>query len=540
MTINISEIEKRLYDVREIKHIPGMALALIQNQQIIYARGLGMTSIEEEGSQVTAQTLFRIGSLSKPLTGIVLMRLVEMGKIDLDRPVKDYVDWLCFHEAGMEEKVTLRMLLSHRAGLPTDYQPFGRREPDGLLAHIREELPRYRRIAPPGRLYCYSNLGMNLAGYLAEVVSGKPFTRVMQELLFDPLQMRHTTYDPLRAMTYPLAQGHIRQKDGALRVEHVFAENVGYYPSVHAMSTILDLANFALLHTNGGCFQDQQVLSRESLNLMYTAQQPSFMTNGFTYGLALSVYPPQYGTACVGHTGINYGFWSKIRIMPEAGAAAILLMNRVERTFVADAFLDDLFNDLLGQPVRTATPFPQRSEPDRSHLDQYTGSYLSRWAGWATLFFEGEQVKINKNGTVSVLKPLSPYVYAIEGEQEGVYTSSIGLPSLKDGEIPYLLIDNEPWERIEEISEAVDPSRWKTYEGSYICAELHMHYIVSLKESCLCIADASGEEVTCTPLTTSRFVCSWGVIDFYWEEDGTVQHLEQGMAWIFTRVEDQK
>ena len=160
----------------------GLALAIVQGGEVAYANGFGVTSAEDGGVAVTPQTLFRIGSTTKPLTGTAVMRLVERGLLDLDRPVTAYLPWLRFSEAGVAERVTLRMLLSHTAGLPreqiTPHLLFGRRDPAGLEAYVREELPRLPLVAPPGVVWSYSNPGINLAGYLAEVVSGRPYAGV--------------------------------------------------------------------------------------------------------------------------------------------------------------------------------------------------------------------------------------------------------------------------------------------------------------------------------------------------------------------------
>src|SRR5690606_12635724 len=142
------------------------------------------------------------------LTAMAVLRLAEMGKLDLDCPVRQYVPDLQFSDPLAADGITLRRLLSHSAGLPTEHNPYGPRNPEALAAYVYEQVSGYPLIAAPGTLYAYSNPGVRVAGYVAEVVAGKPYTELMQELVFDPLAMARTTFDPTIAMTYPLAQAH--------------------------------------------------------------------------------------------------------------------------------------------------------------------------------------------------------------------------------------------------------------------------------------------------------------------------------------------
>ncbi|HEU5376900.1 MAG TPA: serine hydrolase domain-containing protein, partial [Ktedonobacteraceae bacterium] len=118
--LNFAELEERIEQQMKDAHVPGLALAIVLGTEIIYAKGFGVTSIEDNGVAVTPKTLFRIGSVTKPLTGTAIMCLVEAGLLDLDQPVRTYIPWFSLSEAEASERVTLRMLMSHTSGLPTD------------------------------------------------------------------------------------------------------------------------------------------------------------------------------------------------------------------------------------------------------------------------------------------------------------------------------------------------------------------------------------------------------------------------------------
>ncbi len=181
-------IEKHMNQV----HVPAVVLAVVNEQEIVYSKGYGLTSVEEGGVPVTPRTLFRIGSVTKPLVATAVMRLVEDGQLDLDQPLTAYINWLHFSDPHAEKRITLRMLLSHTSGLPKDSHS-GSRDADGLERNMRQRLPHYNFVAPPGTLYSYANAGFSLLGFIAQTVTGKSFPDVMQEYIFDPLEMSLTT-----------------------------------------------------------------------------------------------------------------------------------------------------------------------------------------------------------------------------------------------------------------------------------------------------------------------------------------------------------
>jgi CubicO group peptidase (beta-lactamase class C family) len=380
--LDIARMEAKITLEMSAGQVPGLALAIVQGQQVIYAQGFGVTSVEDGGLPVTPQTLFRVGSVTKPLTGTMLMRLVESGKPELDCPISEYLPWLTLceerPEAGARERpprrtgaqptgarlaepgeakrsgpqatrrITLRMLLSHTSGLPTDAEHFGPRDPGGLERFVREETPGYPLLAPPGTFWAYSNVGLNIAGYLAEAISGLPYMELMQQLLFDPLAMRRTTFDPLVAMTYPLALAHERNCYGELTVQHQFAENTGHHPGGFALSTALDLANFAMLHLNQGCFREQRLLLPASVAAMHRKQVSLIDDSEEGYGLTF--YTDTYrGQPRVSHGGAISTYGSHLMLLPQAGIGIALLTNRADGIHLA-TLANQIIDGLIGKP----------------------------------------------------------------------------------------------------------------------------------------------------------------------------------------------
>jgi CubicO group peptidase (beta-lactamase class C family) len=348
--------EERIAAAMVAAAVPGLALAVVHHGEVVYANGFGMTSVEDSGIPVTPRTLFQIGSTTKPLTGTMVMRLDERGDLDLDRPVRTWLPDLTFSVPGAAEQVTLRMLLSHTAGLPWDQisptRLFGPRDPAALAAWVRDELPHRPLVAAPGERWSYSNPGINLAAHLAEIVTGETYPVLMQALVFAPLGMERTTFDPTVAMTYPRAQAHERGEDGTLRVLHRAPDNAAQYPSAFAYSTVLDLANFALLHLQQGRFGDDQWLSPASIAAMHAPQVERGDPSGGAYGVTFAI-DTYRGIRQISHMGGISSFRSEFTLLPEAGIGVILLYNLgddLDAAAIVRAILDDVMDGVSATP----------------------------------------------------------------------------------------------------------------------------------------------------------------------------------------------
>ena len=369
--LDIARLDQQIRDHLARYHIPAMAVAVLQGERILYSGGFGTTQIEE-GCPVTTRTLFRIGSLTKVLTAVAILRLVDQGYLDLDVPICSYVPNLSFSIPDLAQVVTLRMLMSHLAGLPTDWEHQGSRSPDGLERHILDDIPDYVPHSPPGVMYYYSNLGMNIAGYIASKVSNLPFTTLMQDIVLDPLGMHRTTFDPLVAMTYPLALSH-RFENDQLFVEHTPVENTAHYPTGFAFSTVEDLSILARMLLYKGQHDDQQFLSRVLVAEMQTPQIPIGQDIRHHYGLpfAIGLYK---GYRCIYHEGKIQNYHATFEMFPGSGLAAIVLTNRISRQYTPFLLSSRLFEHLL-------VPDP----PDSSWFVPPTGRFLSRQNGQIVL-----------------------------------------------------------------------------------------------------------------------------------------------------------
>jgi len=175
----------------EKSRIPGLALGIVQGDQIVHLKGIGRA--DDSGRAVTPQTPFCIGSTSKSFTALAIMQLVEAGKIELDAPVQRYIPWFRVADPVASARITVRQLLNQTSGL-TEAAGKGAvigAGPETLEQAVRDlctaELNR-----PVGISFEYSNLNYLTLGLVVQMVSQEPYEIYLQQHIFEPLEIRHT------------------------------------------------------------------------------------------------------------------------------------------------------------------------------------------------------------------------------------------------------------------------------------------------------------------------------------------------------------
>jgi CubicO group peptidase (beta-lactamase class C family) len=418
--------------------VPGLAAALVLGDETATA-AFGVRSLEDP-QPVTPSTVFRIGSTTKPMTGTLVMQLVDEGLLDLDAPIRTYLPRFSLSQPELTDEVTLRRLLTHQSGLPTAAEEYGSRNPDGLERHVYGVVAAAQLLAPPGTFYSYSNLGVDLAGYICEAVTGDTFDALLTERVIRAAGMTRTTLDPLVAMTYPLAQSHRDGDDGSAYVLHEFAENTGHHPSGFVMSTVEDMARFARVHLHDGAVDGYRILSPESSREMRTPQVSLRLIDGTQSGLSFGIRR-RGGVEIVSHDGGISGYASHFLLVPERGAAISILYNRL--TLVGHMQLHEaamrIFDELLGLqggPFRLA-PVP----PRRERWSALAGAYGGAASGTVEIRVEDEGLVAELDGRRLCLTQVDEDLFAA-GEQSFSFVT-IGGDSLPR----YLLVDTVPFER---------------------------------------------------------------------------------------------
>ncbi len=362
-----AQLRSAALPLMEQYQVPGLAAVLIHDGKMVWFEGLGFADAREQ-RPIEADTVFRIGSISKCFAAWGVMRLVEQGKIELDAPVDRYLSrWQIPRSRFDAEGVTVRRLLSHTAGLSLHgLTGFGRSDqlPD-LVSLLRGKGTGdgpVRLIQEPGSAWKYSGGGYAVLQLLVEEVSGRPYADFISDEILDPLSMNRSGYRLNPTLEAALARPYDRRGREIDLNAHVALAAAGF------LTTPQELARFAIAsmpwHRAAAA---ESVLSKEGLLEM---QRPA--AHAPHWGLGYQRWH-RSGTQLVGHTGGTFGWISSMMIEPRSGDALILLSNGTE----ADRFMDRL-EDLWVRWRESLPPTPLPPPPPRGPLIAVPSGY---WAG---------------------------------------------------------------------------------------------------------------------------------------------------------------
>src|SRR5262245_5693185 len=303
-----------------------LAIALVDDKSIIWSQRFGLAD-RDTGQMPTDSTMFGIGSLSKMLATIAVMKLVDRGVVDLDTPLVTYLPAFRMAAAGYE-KITVRMLLNHSSGFPgTDYRNAITDSPvPAYLDQVIQTLYMSRLKAPPGYMSVYCNDGFTITEALVEAMSSKSYVQFVQDEILTPLGMANTRY-PVSA--FPAGSYAKAYAEGAAKPQ----EFVNLFAAGGAYSTADDLARIAMMFLNGGRVRTTRILSSASVAEMTKDQTigsfDPIHNNSLAYGLGWdSVSQP--GLAAVGFDGWFKGgdsndYHAALVVSPQAQLGIVVL-----------------------------------------------------------------------------------------------------------------------------------------------------------------------------------------------------------------------
>jgi serine beta-lactamase-like protein LACTB len=315
--------------------IPGISLAVAVDGRIVFSEGYGLADLEQR-VPVWPTTKFRIASISKPLTATALMQLVEAGKLDLDAPVQKYVP--SFPDKGAP--ITTRMVAGHLAGIRhyKDNEFEISRHYDSVTEGLKifEDDPL---VAPPSTKFSYSSYGFNLVSAVIEGVSGETFLLYMQDHVFTPLGMPHTTADQNKQIVEERARFYELTKSG--NPENApYVDNSYKWAGGGFLSTAEDLVQF------GSALLRPGFLKQESLKQLFTSQKTR-AGEATGYGIGWGVGKTGSGKIVYEHAGGAVGGTSQLIVYPESGVVVAMINNlsgapwkREEVEAVAEKFVD--------------------------------------------------------------------------------------------------------------------------------------------------------------------------------------------------------
>lgn len=323
----------------------GGVISVVKDGKLLFARGYGHADLETRQAPSPQLTLFRPGSISKLFTWTAVMQQVEQGRLDLDKDVNAYLDFTLPARDG--KPITLRNILTHTPGFEDTGRDLFPATPDGvdLEKYLKTHVPA--RIFAPGQIVAYSNYGCGLAGYIVQRVSGEPFDAYVKKHIFDPLDMRHSSFaQPLPADLAPLmAKGYHSVSDGKPGA----FETVDPAPAGAMSGSATDMANFMIAQLQGGRFGDKRILQQVTADLMHSPQHTAAPgLNGFALGF---YQEDSHGQRIIGHGGDTTLFHSDLHLMLDANVGIFMSFNsagseggaHVIRKAIFKAFLDRYF-----------------------------------------------------------------------------------------------------------------------------------------------------------------------------------------------------
>jgi N-acyl-D-aspartate/D-glutamate deacylase/CubicO group peptidase (beta-lactamase class C family) len=314
------DVRAHIAGLVERGRVPSVAVAVLKGDEVVWAEGFGLAN-RRTGAKATPNTIYRLASVSKPITATGLMILVDRGRVDLDAPANQYLSGAKISaRVGVADAITVRRIANHTAGLPLHHNFFYDGRPP---APIEESIRRYAFAATePGEAWVYSNLGFGILGFITQTVSGSPWRSFMDVELYDRLGMSRTS-DRIRP-------GH--EAEAAVPYTQDVAGRfvpVGDYEFDHpgasaVWSSANDMLKFARMHLRGGELDGVRVLSERATKAM---QEPTgHRSDGSSMGVSWAV-TTERGRRCLSHTGGMPGVSTTLEIFPDDRAALVVLMN---------------------------------------------------------------------------------------------------------------------------------------------------------------------------------------------------------------------
>jgi CubicO group peptidase (beta-lactamase class C family) len=336
--------------------VPGLSIALVNGQELIWAHGFGLAN-KDQGVPVTPNTAFRAGAISKLLTATAALQLVEQQQLVLDAPIqqtlREFHVRSRFHsdQADADRAITLRRLLSHQSGLPSEHLRDLRNT--YAMSHMPMRLSGVWLSSPPGSQVVYSNLGYALVGAAIERSSGRAFETQLQNSLLKPLQMNQSSFvgssaqSPNRALGY---QGGSASSDAQVR--DLAAGGLWSSPK--------DLSHYIQMLFAQGLYHDTQVLGPAAIEQMFT-QQNSGNALDFDCQIGLGWFLAPCGDEPVGpgvrtfqHSGGGDDFAAQVTVLPDQQLAVIIMANDSN----AEDMVVSLSTDALRMMLQAQTGAP--------------------------------------------------------------------------------------------------------------------------------------------------------------------------------------
>ena len=401
---------EQLEQQRQTLHVAGMAIAVVKDDEVILAKGFGVTNVEK-ATPVTPETIFAIGSSTKSFTSTVVGMLVDEGKMDWDDPIAKYLPYFQMNVESDNEsaEVTLRDVLSHRTG----FTRMGILFASGQIP--REEVlldaTKAEPYVPFREKWYYSNVTYMSAGVAAGKVDGTDWDTLVKERIFEPLGMDSTTTSVTQAeKDSRLASGYLWDED-LQAYEYKPMRNVDNIGPAGAInSNVLDMAQWLRLQLNRGEYEDRHLVSEETLRETWTKQID--ITENVGYGMGWMIREWE-GQPVIEHGGNVDGFSAQVAMLPESNLGFVLLTNASASPLPPQA-ISMVWDTLLGD-------IPTDTDSTGTDYEPYLGEYIANFGQFQDTVF----TVLVQNDRLAVDVPGQQVFQLKEPDEEGKWYFAI-------------------------------------------------------------------------------------------------------------------
>lgn len=304
--------------------IPGLALGIVQGDQVVHLKGFGIA--DPTGRVVTPQTPFILNSISKSFAALAIMQLVEQGKIELDAPVQRYLPWFQVADAKASAQITVRQLLNQTSGLPesASYTELAR---PAATADTLEE--RVRRLSttqlnrPVGTTFEYTDANYDVLGMVVQSVAGQPYPEYVKQHILTPLAMQRSETTRPEALPTDLATGYRSWFGFPVPFTQWYAHAL--LPSGDLISSVEDMTHYLIAQLNGGRYNDTALLSPQSITALHQPAVREDDSEKF-YGMGWEVRPMN-DLSVVRHDGTSANYYADLVLDPAGRRGVIILLN---------------------------------------------------------------------------------------------------------------------------------------------------------------------------------------------------------------------
>ena len=462
--LNISALDDfadYIESIRKDWNTPGIAVGIVTDREILFADGFGYLDLDES-QPVTSETLFGIGSTTKPFTTMILGMLVDEGKLSWDEPIRNYIDFR-LDDDPLSDYITVKDLVSHRSGLPRyDFTLIFNQDltRDGILENIRymERNQDFRNS------FQYGNYSYILAGLVIEEITGMSWEEAVQNRVFKPLDMNISNlsiYDLKQAENFALP--YVSEDRFETLTEIDFWELGAAAPAGSINSNVDEINSWMQLYLNNGRIGNEQLISGASINSFFnsanniSSRGMDSYTNHYGYGLGWFISSYR-GNFRVNHDGVTMGFSAGVNLIPEKNIGIVVLSNlhgspvtQIIANEAIDRLLDlepvqwkdDYLELLAQQPVDfTMSLFDQdkrrESTPPSHALEELTGEYNHPLYGTFSVFIDDNRLIADYHGTELEMEHWHYNVFIGHVDIAGPMEIAMEFKSDLDGEINQL------------------------------------------------------------------------------------------------------